>query len=311
MGNPISDTAEVDGTTADLLILDRWLPDEGLPGTTENLLIIAPPGGNDIIQTTGVYTNPLPVKLNAVPGIEDTLYFDSDLFFVEARRGETPTWGTTVLEDAVTDAPLLWIGDYQGRRIAVLNLAIYGQPESVEVDPPRELVLTNFVYNPGFPVLMVNLANYLLAGPAGGLAGQSVAPGTVLNLPLLDSATVNVTAPNGQRETLRAATAEESTVRYIPTQAGVYNVAWENSTQLPIAFTVNLFLPAESAIAPQAEIALTMTGGNTPGDMATATDTRQEFWRPILFIGLLLLTAEWLIYNRDALVTLRRRFATR
>ncbi len=311
MGNPLTDTAELDGTTADLLVLDRWLPDEGLPGTTENLLIIAPPAGNDIIQTTGVFTNPVPVKQNTMPSIEDSLFFDSDLFFVEAKRGEVPVWGTVVLEDAATGAPLLWVGELDGRRIAVLNIAIYGQPEAIEVEPPRELVLTNFVYNPGFPVLMVNLANYLLAGPAGGLAGQSVEPGTVVNLPLLDSSQVTVTAPNGQSESLRAI-GEERTVRYIPSQAGIYEVSWgNNSTQPPIAFTVNLFLPQESAIAPRSELALTTTGGGATGELPTSTETRQEFWRPLLLIGLIVLTAEWLVYQRDALVNLRRRWMRR
>jgi Ca-activated chloride channel family protein len=311
MGNPLTDTAEVDGSTADLLVLDRWLPDEGLPGTTENLLIIAPPAGNDIIQTTGVYTNPLPIKMNTVPGIEDSLFFDSDIFFVEAKRGTVPVWGTVVLEDGITGDPLLWIGDFEGRRIAVLNLAIYGQPESIEVEPPRELVLTNFVYNPGFPVLMVNLANYLLAGPAGGLAGQSVEPGTVVNLPLLDSTEVTVIAPNGQRENLRPI-GEERTVRYLPSQAGVYQVEWGNSsTQQPIAFTVNLFLPRESDITPQPELALATTGGTAPGEIPESTETRQEFWRPLLLIGLIVLTAEWLVYQRDAIVTLRRRWQKR
>lgn len=311
MGNPLTDTAEVDGSTADLLVLDRWLPDEGLPGTTENLLIIAPPAGNDIIQTTGVYTNPLPVKMNTVPSIEDSLFFDNDIFFVEAKRGTVPVWGTVVLEDGITGDPLLWIGDFEGRRIAVLNLAIYGQPEAIEVTPPRDLVLTNFVYNPGFPVLMVNLANYLLAGPAGGLAGQNVEPGTVVNLPLLDSPDVTVIAPNGQRETLTAI-GEERTVRYLPSQAGVYQVEWGNSsTQQPIAFTVNLFLPRESDITPQPELALATTGGTAPGEIPESTETRQEFWRPLLLIGLIVLTVEWLVYQRDAIVTLRRRWQRR
>lgn len=311
MGNPLTDTAEVNGDTPDLLILDRWLPDEGLPGTTENLLIIAPPAGNDIIQTTGVYTNPVPVKMNTVPSIEDSLFFDSDLFFVEAKRGEVPIWGTVVLEDATNNNPLLWVGEFEGRRIAVLNLAIYGQPEAIEVEPPRDLVLTNFVYNPGFPVLMINLANYLLAGPAGGLAGQSVEPGTVVNLPLLDSEAVTVIAPNGQRESLRPL-ADERTVRYVPTAAGVYQVEWgNNSTQQPIAFTVNLFLPRESAITPQPDLALTTTGGNAPGAIPESSESRQEFWRPLLLIGLIVLVIEWLVYQRDAIVTLRRRWQKR
>jgi hypothetical protein len=310
-GNVLSDTAVVeDEEPADLLILDRWLPEEGLPGTTENLLIVAPPAGNDVIQTTGVLTNPLPIATGNLPSLEESLFFEEDLFFVEARVGELPAWGTAVLEDGVTGAPLLWVGEQNGRRVAVLNLALYGVPESIPIDPPRDVVLTNFVYHPAYPVLMVNVANYLLAGPAGGLAGTSVAPGEVVNLPLLEGGRVQVQTPTGETITPQVAEDTASTP-YIPTEPGVYTVSWPGGQQPPVQFTVNLFAPTESTIAPVPTLQLA-SGGDTPvAESGLEGEARRDLWRPLLLVGLLILAAEWLVYQRDALARLRGWFRAR
>jgi hypothetical protein len=310
-GNVLSDTAVIeDEEPADLLILDRWLPEEGLPGTTENLLIVAPPAGNDVIQTTGVITNPLPIATGNVPSLEESLFFEEDLFFVEARVGELPAWGTAVLEDGVTGAPLLWVGEQNGRRVAVLNLALYGVPESIPLDPPRDVVLTNFVYHPAYPVLMVNVANYLLAGPAGGLAGASVAPGEVVNLPLLEGGRVQVQTPTG--ETITPQVADDATsTPFVPTAPGVYTVSWPGGQQPPVQFTVNLFAPTESNIAPVPTLQLA-SGGDTPvTEGGLEGEARRDLWRPLLLVGLLILAAEWLVYQRDALARLRGWFRAR
>ncbi len=263
VGNVLSDTATVEGEApADLLILDRWLPETGLPGTTENLLIVAPPEGNDVIQATGTITNPLPLATGALPLIEDNLFFESDLFFVEAQVTQVPPWGTVVLEDATTGTPLLWVGEQGGRRVAVLATPLFGQPRSLTLDPPREVVLTNLVYQPAFPVLIASLADFLLAGPAGGLAGESVTPGQALSLPLLDAERLEIVTPQG--ETLRPETgAGAATASFQPREPGVYTVRWPGGSQQPIQFTVNLFAPAESDIEPQPELALA-TSGDTP-----------------------------------------------
>jgi hypothetical protein len=311
-GHVISDSldANASGERADLLILDRWLPAEGLPGSTENLLIVAPPAGNDMIHTTGVITAPVPLKSGSLPAIEENLFFEGegDLFFVEARLGTVPSWGIKVLQDASTGAPLLWVGEQNGRRIAVLNLAIYGQPESIPLDPPRDVVLTNLVYQPAYPVLMASLANYLLVGPAGGLAGQSLAVGELIQLPLLDASSLQLLPPSGQA--IEAERNDARTASYQPTTAGIYTVKWLDSEQPPIQFTVNLFAPHESNITPIPELALTSSSfGRNNTQVASSGLTgqaQQEFWRPLLLIGLLILLIEWMLYQKDALVRLRK-----
>ncbi|MBA3532299.1 MAG: VWA domain-containing protein [Ardenticatenales bacterium] len=312
-GNVLSDTVQPSGEArADLLILDRWLPDQGLPGTTENLLILAPPAGNDVIQTSGVITNPFPLKTGYLPGLEENLFFESDLFFVEARRGEVPPWGTVVLEDSSTGAPLLWVGEQGGRRVAVLNLVLYGVPESITLDPPRDVVMSNLVYQPTYPVLIASLADYLLAGPAGGLAGRSLPPGQAITLPLLDADYVEVETPGGEMIRPRL-DAGATTTSYVPLTPGIYAVRWEGSTQPAIAFTVNLFVPTESAIAPSQSLSLATTGGGAAGtpESGLAGEARLDLWQPLLLLGLIILALEWLVYQKDAVARARSWLRTR
>jgi von Willebrand factor type A domain/Aerotolerance regulator N-terminal len=108
----------------------------------------------------------------------------------------------------------------------------------------------------------------------------------------------------------------------------------------PIRFAVDLFDPAESDIAPGSPSAIAALGPQ-PGDSAApassgspapsgpsataqpgvATITaeprqpaRDELWIPIVLIALIVLTIEWLVYHRDAVIrgwrSLRRRDAT-
>ncbi|MCB0078909.1 MAG: VWA domain-containing protein [Anaerolineales bacterium] len=285
-------------TEADLLVLDRWLPSQGLPGGDANLLLIAPPIGNDTIRATGTITNPVPIKTGRLPLIEENLFFADDLFFVEAQATDAPPWATVLLEDANRGTPLLWVGEEGGRRVAMLATPLYGQPQSIPLDPPRDVVLTNLVYQPSYPVLMATLADYLLVGPAGGLAGRSLTVGDAVTLPLLDSASVELTLPDGTVETL-AASDGQATTRAVLNDAGVYAVRWLGSDQPALRFTANRIVPSESNIAPAPTLALTTTAGNDAAS-ALPLEGRQELWRPLLLVGLLLLMAEWLLYNRDA-----------
>ncbi|MDQ4077587.1 MAG: VWA domain-containing protein [Chloroflexota bacterium] len=304
-GSVLSDTVLLEGEErADLLVLDRWLPSEGLPGTTENLLIVAPPAGNDVIRSTDVITNPFPVKTGSLPLVEEDLFFESDLFFVEAAVNEVPQWGNVVLEDAATGSPLLWVGEQDGRRVAVLNLAIFGTPESIPLDPPRDVVLTNVVYHPAYPVLMASLADYLLAGPVGSLAGESIVPGEAVALPLLDAEHVEIVTPRGQIVRLQSAEGT-GTASFVPTEPGIYTASWPDSEQQPIQFTANLFAPTESDIEPAPELALTTSGNTSVVESTLEGEARLDLWQPLLLLGLLILAIEWMVYQQDALTRLR------
>jgi len=86
----------------------------------------------------------------------------------------------------------------------------------------------------------------------------------------------------------------------------------------PVRFAVDLLDVNESTIAPGDAAKLTALGrpAASPGTGAGAgaaerPNARDELWIPIVLVALLILTAEWLVYERDTLARLRRALAAR
>jgi hypothetical protein len=96
----------------------------------------------------------------------------------------------------------------------------------------------------------------------------------------------------------------------------------------PVRFAVDLLDVDESSIAPGDIAMLTALGqpaasagpGASPGASgdpgagaaaAERPDARDELWIPIVLLALLVLTLEWLVYERDTLARLRRGLAAR
>ncbi len=85
----------------------------------------------------------------------------------------------------------------------------------------------------------------------------------------------------------------------------------------PSRFAVDLLDVDESVIAPGDPAKLTALGTTTggPGTGAGAPierpNARDELWIPIVLLALVLLTLEWLVYERDTLARVRRAVAAR
>jgi Ca-activated chloride channel homolog len=75
-------------------------------------------------------------------------------------------------------------------------------------------------------------------------------------------------------------------------------------------FAVNLFSKAESTIGPQPELKIQQTSGL---QQATAGERvgRQEFWRWLAALALVVLVIEWLVYQRNGIAYLRQRWRAR
>jgi hypothetical protein len=88
-------------------------------------------------------------------------------------------------------------------------------------------------------------------------------------------------------------------------------------------FAVDLFDVDESTIAPGSAAAIEALGKTppgspipsaTPGDAAAVASrptARDELWIPIVLLVLVALCVEWAVYQRDALVRLRRGLTAR
>jgi hypothetical protein len=82
----------------------------------------------------------------------------------------------------------------------------------------------------------------------------------------------------------------------------------------PQRFAVGMLSVDESRIAPGDPSRLQALGGEAPGAGGPGEprpNARDEIWIPIVLIALLVLTIEWLVYERDTLARLRRGIAAR
>jgi hypothetical protein len=87
----------------------------------------------------------------------------------------------------------------------------------------------------------------------------------------------------------------------------------------PVRFAVGLLDVDESRIAPGDIAKLTALGkpaaspgtGTGAGTTDPRPNARDEIWIPIVLVALLVLTIEWLVYERDTLARLRRSIAAR
>jgi hypothetical protein len=74
-------------------------------------------------------------------------------------------------------------------------------------------------------------------------------------------------------------------------------------------YAINLFDAAESKIAPQAALNVPQVSGL---QQATTSERvgRQEFWRWLAALALVVLIVEWLVYQRNGIAYLRQRWRT-
>jgi len=288
----------------DLIVFDYYIPPgiwstavlengEGVeqsPGLTEkplsdlppgNLLFIAPPHSTSIFTVSGALDGPLPRAVD----MEDPLLAHVNLSGVSvltAARISLPDWARVVIagDSAGASIPLLFAGEVDSRRIAVLSFDLHHS------DLPLQIA---------FPVLLSNLTGWLAPGKGADLSTY-VSPGMPVSLTLpLGVESAVVTRPDGSRVHL---TLEEDRMIFAETQQlGVYQVSWGEREH--IDFAVNLFSPQESDIKPVDNLPVFgIDSGESEGHTWLA---RREWWRPLVFLALAIMLIEWLVYHRATL----------
>lgn len=272
---------------ANLTILDGYAPITAtLPAG--NLLFIAPLSSTEYFTLTGSIEGPI---LQAADPADPLLAHVSlaDVNVLDARRIPLPPWARPVVvgglagDSSRDSTPLLFAGEVDGRRVAVLAFDLHRSDLPLQV---------------AFPLLMANLTGWLVPGSAGVLP-QQVAPGAGLSFAVpRDMEVVTVTRPDGTTTRLAA---QDGQVVYADTaDLGIYRLAWGEGMEAQ--FTVNLFSPQESDIRPADDLAF--FGSDLVGSAANQAG-RREGWRGLALLSLGLLAVEWVVYQRSGLIRLR------
>jgi len=262
---------------ADLVAFDSYLPST-LPAAS--VLAVAPPVGRRSpmglavsapVAVTGLQAGDDPLGLLADTG-EDAAPIDY------ANPLSVPSWGYAVLRSRGTapgaaSAPVLVAGQNGTRREAVLGFSLFN---------------TTWVLQPGFPILMGHLLDYL-APPATGLTGV-YRPGDPVTPNLAPCASsVSIVTPDGTR-----AAAAPSQPFVGASQPGLYTVEQQTPGGARRGlFAVNPF-PAPPAIQP----ARTSGGASAPAASAAGAEVPFELAPFVAAVALLILSGEWWVAAR-------------
>lgn len=268
-----------------LTIFDGYVPlNDTYP--QGNLLFIAPYRSTQYFTVTGKLDNPSPRIVDTGESVIEHLSL-AQVNILDTIRISLPPWGRTVVagDTPSTTTPLLFLGQVEGRRAAVIAFDLRRSDLPLQV---------------AFPLLMANLTGWLTPGRSEGLPDQA-APGSPVSLTLPpEVAAVTITKPDGTRTQVRT---EGGRVVFADTyQLGVYQVAWGEGSRT--SFAVNLFNPEESDVRPAQSLALvdSMAGEGEE----RLHQGRREWWRPLAFIALAFLIAEWTIYHRATVIRIWR-----
>ncbi len=270
----------------DLYIFDGISPPtESLPNG--NLMFINPQP-NPFFSVTGVFTTTRNVLVADHPL---TRYIDwTNVHISRAKSVQLPVWAEALIQ---TDrGPLIFVGETQGRRLAVITFDIH------DSDLPLQVT---------FPILFSNLIDYLIPTQAFD-APYGLQPGENLSIPPdPDVAQVIIASPTGQ---LHSYPVSENGILFSETgELGVYGVNFMTETgQRSDFFAVNLFNENESDIRPVESIHV---GRENIVASDEAEVGQRELWPWLAAAALTVLLLEWLIYHRrHGLIIDRRIYAS-
>jgi Ca-activated chloride channel family protein len=314
----------------DLVIFDAALP-ATLPRVAT--LAIAPPRTSPLGTVTGSLADPALGR----PAPDEPLlrYVDlTTLHVAEAIRLSLPDWARTVVPTSAGD-PLLYTGARDGIPTGVLAF------EPRHSDLPLQVA---------FPILVSNLVGELVGASRAPTAAVAPGSLVSLPIPS-GATGLRVTRPDGTTLDLAPAVTGGAAATFASTeQLGVYTVAslglsgaspaptvspgglpgtspaatpagFASASPLlvdptaPVQFAVDLFDVAESTIAPGSAAALeelgSAAGGGAGGAGNDRPPARDDLWIPLAAIALAFLVLEALVFQRDALVRVRRWLAAR
>jgi Ca-activated chloride channel family protein len=317
----------------DLIIFEGFLP-ATLPD--KPILAIAPPKTSGLGRVEGTLTNP---GIGSVDTTDPILrYVDlSTVHVAEAAKLALPTWARAVIPGPA-GAPLLYSGIRDGLPTAVMAFAPRRSDLPLQVAFP--VLLANLAgellggagpseaVTPGTPVTLQipDGATGVRVERPDGSVDELVAPTpdarsvTFARTDLVGVYTVTgIAAADASPGASPAGTAGSSGTPGDAGASGGASTFRPADPGAPTRFAVDLLDVDESRIAPGDPAKLTALGAEpdaSPGTGGASApverpDARDELWVPIVLVALLVLTVEWLVYERDTLARMRRSIASR
>ncbi len=261
----------------DLTVFDGYVPPT-LPAG--DVFFVNPPAGSYIFGKSGPEIRAGHISAGTDSG---NLLKDVDLSSIRVLRSShlfTPAlWAQSVI--TTPETPLLIAGENNNRRIAALSFDLH------DSDLPLQ---------PSFPILIYNLVNWFLPPPVAGDGQVSPdLPVTVQTWPGADQ--VTIVDPHQQHISVAppfpaAPFAQTNTI-------GIYQVVQQvHGQERGGAFTVNLFDPLQSRLAPANELPVAHSTDFSTGNNAVPQVLR-EIWPWIAAFLLLVLCAEWWLFSRS------------
>lgn len=258
----------------DLTVLDGWLPEEGLP--EGDLLLINPPRGTHLFERGNAVAINAPLRTDANHSI--TQFVDLSNVSLLTAHEFTPRsdWARPIIwADSV---PLLFAGEQQNRRIALLTFSLQ------DSDLPLWIA---------WPILMANLLEWFRWGDLTDTEHLNSGELALFPAPLA-AETARITGPDGEPKLLPVTS---PTVAFHDTEStGLYRLEWMAGEQVirSDAFAINSFQPLESDIQPREKVQF---GDITLSQSETDALGQREWWQIAASIALLLLVGEWWLYH--------------
>jgi len=202
-----------------------------------------------------------------------------DVLFAEATPLKPPKAASRLIESNF--GTLMAIAPRENFQDLVLGVELFGEKE----------IATNWTIKPSFPVLVLNLLEYL-GGDWSNPGATQIRPGQSVTLPVGGSTRLSVVTPSGK--TVPVARGRLTDVQFRRTgEQGVYQ--WREGGRLARRFAVNLSSPRESDLRVRPEGALQI--GNVTVAATVTQTTRRELWKLLLIVALVVLVAEWIVYR--------------
>lgn len=264
------------GGNYDLTIFDGYVPPT-LP--SGDLFFINPPAGTYSFGTIGP-----DIAVSSINTGNDNanLLSNVDLTSIHTLRAshqiKPPLWASATI--VAPETPLFIAGENNNRRIAALGFDLHD---------------TDFALQPSFPIFIYNLINWFMPAPVSN-NGQVTAgvPVTLQTWP--GASKVTITQPDHQIATVGPP------FPVIPFEAtnetGLYQVAQDIQGQLRTgAFTVNLFDPSQSRLAPASALPVLQSTSITTGNNNSVPRELREIWPWVAAVLLLVLCLEWWFFS--------------